>query len=266
MSIQPLRSILLSLASVALIFSGQAIAEIQTQVINYHDGDNPLQGYFSWDDSIEGKRPGVLVVHEWWGLNDYARQRTRMLAELGYVAFAVDMYGKDQVTKHPEQANAWMSKITENVDNWQHRADLGLQQLKAHKLVNADKTAAIGYCFGGATVLQLAYSGANIDGVVSFHGSLPAATESQYPNINTKILAAHGNADPFTPPEKVTAFMNSMEAADADWQLLSFGGVKHSFTNPGSASYGLDALAYDADADRRSWQAMQNFFAEIFSD
>jgi len=263
MTIQPLRCALLSLT---LIFSGQAIAEIQTQVINYKDGDNQLQGYFSWDDSIEGKRPGVLVVHEWWGLNDYARKRTRMLAELGYVAFAVDMYGKDQVTKHPEQASAWMSKITENVDNWQQRASLGLEQLKAHNLVDTDKVAAIGYCFGGATVIQLAYSGADIDGVVSFHGSLPAATEAQYPNINAKILAAHGNADPFTPAEQVTAFSNSLEAAGADWQLLSFGGVKHSFTNEGSASYGLDALVYDADADRRSWQAMQNFFAEIFSD
>jgi len=263
MTIQPLRS---SLFSLALIFSGQAFAEIQTQIITYQDGDNTLQGYFSWDDSVEGKRPGVLVAHEWWGLNDYARQRTRMLAELGYVAFAVDMYGKDQVTKHSEQASAWMSKITENVDNWQRRAHLGLQKLKAHKLVNGNKTAAIGYCFGGATVLQLAYSGADINGVVSFHGSLPAAAETQYANINASILAAHGNADPFVPAEQVTAFKTALEAAGADWQLLSFGGVKHSFTNPGSAIYGLDALVYDSDADRRSWQAMQNFFDEIFAD
>lgn len=255
-----------SICSLALFFCTSLAAEVQTQIINYQDGDTPLQGYLSWDDSIKGKRPGVLVVHEWWGLNDYARQRTEMLAELGYVAFAVDMYGKDQVTQHPEQANAWMSKITENVDHWQQRAQLGLEQLKAHKLVDSDKTAAIGYCFGGATVMQLAYSGADVDGVVSFHGSLPAATEAQYDNINAKILAAHGNADPFVPAEQVTAFKQSLEAAGADWQLLSFGGVKHSFTNPGSNVYGLDALVYDEDADRRSWLAMQNFFSEIFAD
>lgn len=254
------------LLSFTLLWSGLSFAEIQTQIVNYQDGDTQLQGYFSWDDSIEGKRPGVLVVHEWWGLNDYARQRTRMLAELGYVAFAVDMYGKNQVTDHPDQATAWMTKITQNVDNWQRRANLGLKQLKAHPLVDANKTAAIGYCFGGATVLQLAYSGADVNGVVSFHGSLPAANEAQYSNIKAKILAAHGNADAFVPTEQVQAFKTSLEAAGADWQLLSFGGVKHSFTNPNASSYGLDALAYDANADRRSWQAMQDFFAEIFSD
>ncbi len=250
--------------SLALLFCTSLSAEIQTQEIHYLHNNTPLKGYLSWDDSIEGKRPGVLVVHEWWGLNDYARERTRMLADLGYVAFAVDMYGKDQITKHPEQANAWMSKITENVDTWQQRAQLGLDQLKGHELVDEEKTAAIGYCFGGATVMQLAYSGADIDGVVSFHGSLPAATPAQYDNINAKILAAHGHADPFVSAEQVGAFKQSLEAAHADWQLLSFGGVKHSFTNPNSSIYGLDALAYDEDADRRSWQAMQNFFSEIF--
>lgn len=255
-----------SVFSLALLFSVSAIAEVQTQVINYHHGDTSLQGYLSWDDSIQGKRPGVLVVHEWWGLNDYARQRAEMLAESGYVAFAIDMYGKDQVTQHPEQANTWMSKITENVSHWQQRAQLGLAQLKAHNLVDSDKTAAIGYCFGGATVMQLAYSGADVNGVVSFHGSLPAATAAQYDNINAKILAAHGNADPFVTAQQVTAFKQSLEDAGADWQLLSFGGVKHSFTNPAADVYGLDALAYDAQADQRSWQAMHNFFSEIFAD
>jgi len=252
--------------TISLLFSSFSFAEVRTEVINYTDGDTNLQGYVSWDDNIQGKRPGVLVVHEWWGLNDYARKRTHMLAELGYVAFAVDMYGKDQVTDHPDQATAWMSKITANVDHWQQRANLGLTQLKAHSQVDADKTAAIGYCFGGATVLQLAYSGADIDGVVSFHGSLPAATEAQYANINAKILAAHGNADAFVPVEQVQAFKDSLEAAGANWQLISFGGVKHSFTNPNASSYGIDALGYDADADRRSWQAMQGFFDELFAE
>jgi dienelactone hydrolase len=260
----PLQTALL--LTIALLIPNLGAAEIQTETINYFDGDKQLQGYVSWDDSIKGKRPGILVVHEWWGLNDYARERARMLAELGYVAFAVDMYGKGQVTTHADQANAWMSQITENIDAWQQRANLWLKQVKSHPLVDGDKTAAIGYCFGGATVMQLAYSGADIDGVVSFHGSLPAATEQQYPAIKAKIFAAHGNADPFVPAEQVTHFKASLEAAEADWQLLSFGGVKHSFTNPNAGSHGMDALAYDEDADRRSWQAMQNFFDEIFSD
>lgn len=263
----PLKSLRHSLLLTSgLLFSSFSFAEIQSETINYLDGDTQLQGYVSWDDSIEGKRPGILVVHEWWGLNDYARMRADMLAELGYVAFAVDMYGKDQVTDHPDQANAWMSQITENVDAWQQRANLWLNQMKAHPLVDDDDTAAIGYCFGGATVMQLAYSGADIDGVVSFHGSLPAASEAQQPNIKARILAAHGNADSFVPAEQVAAFKASLEAANADWQLLSFGGVKHSFTNPNADTYGIDALGYDEDADRRSWQAMQNFFDELFND
>lgn len=252
--------------TITLLFSSFSFAEVRSETINYLDGDTQLQGYVSWDDSIEGKRPGILVVHEWWGLNDYARMRADMLAELGYVAFAVDMYGKDQVTNHPDQANAWMNQITENVDAWQQRANLWLTQMKAHPLVDDNDTAAIGYCFGGATVMQLAYSGADIGGVVSFHGSLPAASETQQANIKARILAAHGNADSFVPAEQVAAFKASLEAANADWQLLSFGGAKHSFTNPNASTYGIDALGYDADADRRSWQAMQNFFNELFND
>ena len=250
----------------ALFASTSSLAEIQTEAVEYRDGDTLLQGYVSWDNDIEGKRPGILVVHEWWGLDNYARQRAEMLADLGYVAFAVDMYGKGQVTNHADQANAWMTQITDNIDGWQKRANLWLNHMKAHPLVNPDDTAAIGYCFGGATVMQLAYSGADIDGVVSFHGSLPAANENQYDSINAKILAAHGNADPFVPAEQVAKFKQALDAAGADWQLLSFGGTKHSFTNPNAAEHGMEALAYDEKADRRSWLAMQNFFDEIFQD
>jgi len=256
------------LISIFLVFAvfNPAAAEIKTQTVDYNDGDTQLRGYIAWDDAIKGKRPGILVAHEWWGLNDYAKSRTRQLAELGYVAFALDMYGADKFTRHGEQAKEWLNQIAQNIDIWQSRANIGLTQLTTHPLVDGDKLAAIGYCFGGATIMQLAYSGASLDGIVSFHGSLPPVQEPQYNNIKAKILVAHGNADPFVPSEKVQAFQASMEAAGADWQMLSFGGVKHGFTNPEADSYGIDPLRYDANADHRSWQAMQSFFIEIFAD
>jgi len=148
-------------------------AAVVTKTVEYKDGDTSLTGYLTYDDGIGGKRPGVIVVHEWWGLNDYARKRAEMLAGLGYVALAIDMYGDGKVTEHAGEASGWMKQITENVDAWQRRALLGLDVLRQHELVSAEQLAAVGYCFGGATVMQMAYAGADLDGVVSFHGSLP---------------------------------------------------------------------------------------------
>lgn len=248
------------------IFSLPASAKVVTETIQYKDGNTSLTGYLYYDDSIEGKRPGVLVIHEWWGLNDYAKKRAQMLAKMGYVAFAADMYGDNKVTSHAKDAKGWMTQITANIDAWQKRAQLGLAQLKKHKLTTADHTAAIGYCFGGATVMQLAYSGSEVDGVVSFHGSLPVASEAQAKAIKSKVMVAHGYADSFIPKERITQFKEALEKAGADWQFHSYSGAKHGFTNQDAASYGMEALAYNADADKRSWQQMQNFFNEIFSD
>lgn len=259
---KPISSLLL----LGLLFIGSAsYAEVKSRVIEYQDGETTLKGHLYWDNAIKGKRPGVMVVHEWWGLNDYAKSRARMLAEIGYVAFAADMYGDNRVTTHGDQAGSWMKQITNNISHWQSRAQLGLSQLKQHSLVEPSQLAAIGYCFGGATVMQLAYSGAELRGVVSFHGSLPPASEDQYQNIKAKVLVAHGNSDPFVPAERVTAFQASLDAAGADWQFLSLGGAQHGFTNPGADAHKMKGLKYDADADRRSWQAMQQFFGEIFN-
>jgi dienelactone hydrolase len=241
-----------------------ASAEIRTETIEYQDGDKTLKGYLVYDDAIEGKRPGVLVVHEWWGLNEYAKQRAEMIAELGYIAFAPDMYGDDKITDHAPDANAWMEQITGNVDAWRTRALAGLEVLKGNEQVDTDKLAAIGYCFGGATVMQLAYAGADLGGVVSFHGSLPPAPDGAA--IKPAVLAAHGYADSFVPPERVDAFQQSLAAADADWQFVVYGGARHSFTNPNAGSYGIEDLQYDADADRRSWALMQSFLTEVFGD
>ncbi|MFQ5937097.1 MAG: dienelactone hydrolase family protein [Acidiferrobacterales bacterium] len=242
-----------------------ARAEIQTQAVRYNDGDVKLHGYFAWDDAIEGKRPGILVVHEGWGLNQYVRKRAEMLAKLGYLAFAIDMYGQGKITEHANQASEWMKQITNNVGLWQQRALLGLDIMRTHELVDKTRTAAIGYCFGGATVMQLAYAGAALDGVVSFHGSLPVATPEQAENVRARVLIAHGSADAFIPPERIVKFQSALDAAGADWEMITYGGARHGFTNPDADVYEIDNVRYNKAADARSWRDMQRFFKELFS-
>jgi len=244
---------------------GTTQAAVQTRAVTYDDHGTKLTGHLYWDDAKTGKRPGIVVYHEWWGLNDYAKKRARMLAELGYVAFAADMYGDDKVTTSPDQARQWMQQVTVDVDLWRERANLGLAQLEASDLVDTQKLAAIGYCFGGGTVLQMAYGGADLRGVVSFHGSLPAAPEEAKSKIKPKILALHGQADAMIPPEVVQNFEAKATAAEANWELVSYGGVRHGFTNPDAGKAGIANLKYDAQADARSWARMKDFFAEIFN-
>ena len=239
-------------------------AKITTKTISYqHDGVN-LEGFLAYDDSLKGKRPGVLVVHEWWGLNDYVRSRAEQLAKMGYVAFALDMYGKGKVTKHPSQAGEWMRQISSNVYQWQRRALAGLEVLKNHPNTDVERIAAIGYCFGGSTVQQLAYSGADIRGVVSFHGSLLLPMSEQIQKVKAKILICHGAADPFTKGGELEKYISAMENAALDYQIAIYGGARHGFTNPGADKFGIDGLKYSKSADLRSWEDMKVFFAEIF--
>ncbi len=247
-----------------LLLSTALQAKVITEAVTYTEAGEEFTGYVSYDNAVKGKRPGVMVVHEWWGLDDYAKRRTEMLAKLGYVAFAVDMYGTGKVTDSADQAKEWMTEVTTDVEWWRERAMAGIRYLKNHKLVDADKIAAIGYCFGGGTVIQLAYSGLDIDGIVSFHGSLPIADESAFGKIKTRMLMAHGNADPFVPREIVTKFQDTLDKADADWRMTIYGNALHSFTNPKSDTRGIAALKYDKQADEHSWQAMQYFFKDIF--
>lgn len=241
--------------------SSLANAAIKTEKVEYeHEGDK-LTGYLIYDDKTTDKRPGVLVIHEWWGLNDFAKKRATMIAELGYVAFAADMYGNNQVTDKPSQAQEWMQEVTADKEFWRDRAMSGLEQLNKSPLVDTTKVAAIGYCFGGGTVLQMAYAGTDIQGVVSFHGSLPIVEKDD--TIKTKILATHGNADSFIAREILEQFQQELDKTDADWQLINYGHARHAFTNPNAGQYGVENLKYDEKADRRSWQAMQAFFAEI---
>lgn len=248
------------------LMSASVMARMHKEVVEYKDGDTSLKGFLFWEDSFEGKRPGVLVVHEWWGLNDYALLRAEMLAENGYVAFAADMYGEGRITRHAEDAKGWMKQITGNVDDWQRRAVLGLKQLTAHDKVDTEKTAAIGYCFGGATVMQLAYTGAEVDAVVSFHGSLPPASAEQAAKVKAKVLLAHGAADGFIPKERVAAFSKALSDAGVDWEMDIYGGAVHGFTNPYADGYGVKGVAYNESADRRSWQRLLNFFESLFEE
>lgn len=241
-----------------------AYAAVQSEAISYQDGETQLTGHMFWDDSIEGKRPGVLVVHEWWGLNDYAKGRAAKLAEMGYVAFAVDMYGDNKVTSHPEQAQEWSSATTANLNAWRQRAMKGLEQLSAHSLTDSDRLAAIGYCFGGATVMQLVYAGADLKGVVSFHGSLPLPNGDEADRINGHVLIEHGNDDAFIPAERVEAFKAAMNDAGVELTFHGHDGARHAFTNPDAGSFGIENLKYDKAADEASWQSMQTLFGEIF--
>jgi len=239
----------------------EARAEVQTKTIEYKDGDTVLKGVLAWDDAMTGKQPGVLVVHEWWGLNDYAKSRAEALAREGYVAFALDMYGDDKVTSHGNEAGEWMKQITSNIDAWRTRAQLGLDVLKAQDNVDGGKVAAIGYCFGGATVMQMAYAGADVNAVVSFHGSLPPAPEA-VTSIKPQVLIAHGRDDAFIPADRIDAFQKGLDRAGADWEMMIFSGARHGFTNPDAGAYGMDNLQYNEAADKRSWSAMLGLFEE----
>ena len=254
-----------ALTVLILLLIGTTVqAKVQTKTISYKHGDVELAGYLAYDDSIKGKRPGVLVVHEWWGLNDYARKRAEQLAGMGYVAFALDMYGKGKVTKHPEQAGEWSKQVRSNTRLWQQRALAGLEVLKKDRRTDTNRIAAIGYCFGGSTVQQLVYSGAAIKGVVSFHGHLLSPPAEQVNEVKAKILICHGAADRLAKAGVVENYIAAMETSGLDWQMNIYGGAKHGFTNPDADKAGIAALGYSKSADQRSWSDMQSFFAEIF--
>jgi dienelactone hydrolase len=241
-----------------------ANAKVVTEAVSYLHRDVQLEGYLAYDDSSKDKRPGILIVHEWWGLNAYVRGRAEQLAAMGYVAFALDMYGKGKVTQHPNEAGEWSNQIISNVHLWQQRALAGLEVLKKHSGTYSERLAAIGYCFGGATVQQLAYSGADIRGVVSFHGSLVSPGKIIVKEVKAKILLCHGADDPFAEPQTIIQYIDAMKVSGLDWQMIFYGGVRHGFTNPEADKVGLAALKYSKSADERSWGHMNLFFEEIF--
>jgi dienelactone hydrolase len=236
---------------------------VKTESIEYKHGGTSCEGYFAYDDAKSGKRPGVLVVHEWGGLGDYVKQRCGMLAELGYVAFGCDIFGKGVRASTMEDCARISEPFYKDRGLIRARAQAGLEQLKGHARVDAGKVAAIGYCFGGLTVLEMARGGAQVNGVISFHGQFNTPVPAK--SIGTKILVLHGASDPVTPPEEVAGLLKEMEEAKADWEFILYGGAKHTFTNYNLPPNLPGPAAYQEKADKRSWQAMKDFFAEVLA-
>jgi dienelactone hydrolase len=252
------------LSFLILLISLKSMSQIRTEYITYKDGDVTLEGYAAYDESFKDKRPGVIVVHEWTGINDYTKMRCEQLAKLGYYAFAADIYGKDFRPKNTEEAGKQAGIYKNDRTLMRRRVNLALEEIKKQTLVNSDKISAIGYCFGGTVALELARSGADIKGVVSFHGGLDTPNLSDANNIKSKVLVLHGGDDPFVPAVQVDTFKKEMKDAGVDYQIFIYGGAVHSFTNPNSGNDPSKGAAYNEKADKRSWEAMKTFFEEIF--
>ena len=246
-----------------------AQSSIVTQELSYEVNGEQHTGFLAFDGASDAKRPGVLVVHEWWGHNDYVRDRAVQLAEMGYVALALDMYGSGKLAEHPDDAMAFMQAATADPAALQARFLAAKQLLTEHGATQADQVAAIGYCFGGAVVLNMARSGLDIDGVASFHGSLATPAPAEAGAVTAKVLVLHGEADPLVPPDQVAAFKAEMDAAGVDYEFVNYPEVLHGFTNPGATAKGEQfglPLAYDEAADSDSWARLEMFFDEIWSD
>jgi len=248
-----------------IVWSSTAFAALRDSVVEYKQGDTVLEGYLVYDDSFRSQRPGVLVIHDWLGVGPYVRARTQQLASMGYVAFAPDIYGKGVRPMNDKEAAAAASQYKNDRTLLRLRANAGLDILRNQPQVDPARLAAIGYCFGGTTALELARSGANIAAVISFHGGLDTPTPADARNIRGKVLALHGADDPFVPPAQVKAFEDEMRQAGVDWQLVVYGGAVHAFTVPGAGNDKAKGAAYDRKADKRSFEAMQIFLREVFS-
>ncbi len=251
----------------SVLVSASVYAEVREQTVDYQAGDTHMKAYLAWDASKGDKQPGILVVHEWWGLNQYAKTRARMLAELGYTALAVDMYGDGKTTEHPKEAAAFMNSVAEHADVARERFLAAKTLLQKQPSVDPDAIAAIGYCFGGATVLDMARQGVDLKAVVSFHGSLNTSVPAKKGQIKSRILVLSGAEDSFITPQSIDAFKQEMGNAGGHYEFVSYPGAKHSFTNPDADHYGKAnglPLAYNAEADQKSWQAMRALLLASF--
>jgi len=255
--------------SAMVLVTAVAFAEpkVVGKTVDYTAEGVTLKGYLAYDENLKDKRPGVLVVHEWWGLNDYTRMRARMLADLGYAALAVDMYGEGKQATHPDDAGKFASEVMKNIDVAKGRFMAAMEFLKQQPMVDPSRIAAIGYCFGGGVVLNMARQGVDLKGVASFHGSLAAAKPAQPGTVKAKILVLNGADDKFTTPEQIEAFKKEMTAAGADFRFINYPGALHSFTNPDADALGKKfnmPIAYNAQADKKSWKELKTFLKTVF--
>ncbi|MDH5611047.1 MAG: dienelactone hydrolase family protein [Gammaproteobacteria bacterium] len=257
-----------TLILIGLLIASSAHAEIISKEVDYQQGDTTMKGMMAYDDAIKGKRPGVLIVHEWWGHNKHARDKAKMLAKEGYVAFAVDMYGDGKTADHPDDAGKFSSAVASNMPLAKARFEAAMDTLKAQNNVDADKLAAMGYCFGGGVVLNMARMGVELKGVSSFHGSIATKNPAGKDDIKASVRVFNGEADPFVKAEQIEALKEEMKNAGVDFEFVNYPGVKHSFTNPDADANGKKfglPLEYNAEADKDSWQKNLEFFKEIFS-
>lgn len=250
------------------LFTANVMAAIQTKEVTYKGGGVTMQGFIAWDNAVQGKRPGVLVVHEWWGHNDYARSRAKQLAQMGYVAMAIDMYGDGKTADHPDNAMAFMQAATKDTEQTAARFLAAEKMLKKQKVTDAGKIAAIGYCFGGAVVLNMARRGADLRGVASFHGALGAWRPTNKGAVKSRLLVLTGADDSMVPAAAVAAFEEEMKAAEANFRLVAYPGAKHSFTNPAADGIAMKfnmPVGYSAEADQASWAELDAFLKDVFA-
>ena len=265
------RSPVVSVATISVCLSGALAAasaedsKVKTDEVTYGGEDAPMIGYFAVPSDLSDgdKRPGILLIHDWTGLQDYAKERTRQLAALGYVAFAADVYGKDVRPKNPKECGVQAGIYRSDRTLFRKRLNAALDVLKSHEQCDHDRLAAIGYCFGGTGVIELARSGTDVKGVVSFHGGLDSPSPADGKNIRARVLVCHGADDPYVSKENIDAFIKEMNDAAVDWQMISYSGAVHSFTKPEAGSDNSKGAAYNEKADKRSWQHMQMFLDEV---
>lgn len=250
------------------LLSFSTLAAIKGEDVSYKVGDTAMKGYIAYDDAITAKRPAVLVVHEWWGHNEYARMRARKLAEMGYTALAVDMYGDGKTAAHPDDAGKFAAAANSNPDERRARFVAAKTLLENHSTVAKNETAAIGYCFGGGVVLNMAREGLDLKGVASFHGALGTNNPAQLNKVHAKILVLNGTDDMMAGPQTVADFKKEMDKAEVDYKFIDYPGAKHSFTNPEADKYAAQfnmPLAYNAAADKASWNELDKFLKTVFS-
>ncbi len=256
-----------SIAVMISIYAGISFSAIITREVTYSADSLTMKGYLAYDDAITRKAPGILVVHEWWGQNEYSRHRAEMLAQLGYVAFAVDMYGNGKQADHPDDAGKFAAEASANMEKMKARFIAAMEALKKDPHVEPGEIGAIGYCFGGGVVLKMARDGADLKAVASFHGALPPAKVEAKGSIKTKLLVCNGADDKFISADAIKDFKAEMNAAGADMKFINYPGAIHGFSNPASTEIGKKfnlAIAYNENADKKSWEEMKKLFKKAF--
>jgi dienelactone hydrolase len=261
-----MKAMITVLALFALVPLAQAA--VVGEEVSYMAGDTQMKGYIAWDNAVAGKRPGILVVHEWWGHNDYARKRANMLAEQGYTALAVDMYGDGKTASHPDDAGKFAGEVRKNMDVAEARFNAAMETLASNETVNPDQISAIGYCFGGGVVLAMARRGADLDLVASFHGSVATDKPVEKGQVKARLAVFNGAADPMVTAAQVEAFKTEMDNAGVEYLVVSYPDALHAFTNPEADAYakkfGLP-LKYDAVADTDSWNRLIELLQEVYA-